>query len=189
MHSCNCVSLPHQAGRGQREKSHWDSPCALGTTVSCVSKKVPSLGAQPPCSHGCFHRHWDGLGWECACGMVRVGENGKGQKKHKQKQKSSAPGPLSTPSLSLYLMHIQASGFFECQLGETKRKIRATHHQFSGANFMISFCKILAVIYFLQLPKSWVLVAFSKRYPKAKCASRQIFQIGTHSLQCEFLVP
>ena len=47
-------------------------------------------------------------GWECACGMVRVGENGKGQKKHKQKQKSSAPGPLSTPSLSLHLMHIQA---------------------------------------------------------------------------------
>ena len=93
-------------------------------------------------------------GWECACGMVRVGENGKGQKKHKQKQKSSAPGPLSTPSLSLHLMHIQASGFFECQLGETKRKIRDTHHQFSGANFMISFCKILAVIYFLQLPKS-----------------------------------
>ena len=100
----------------------------------------------------CCHRHWDGLGWGCGCGMVRLGENGKGQKKHKPKQKSSAPGPLSTPSLSLHLMPIQASGFFECQLGETKRKTRETHHQFSSANFIVSFFKILAVTYFLQLP-------------------------------------
>lgn len=120
------------------------------------------------------------------------GERGRAWKRTKEAQaktEKQCSWPLSTQSLSLHLMHIQASGFFECQLGETKGKMRETHHQFSSANFMLSFFKILAVIYFLQLPKSWVLVAFSKRHSKAKCASRRIFQIGTHSLQCEFTVP
>ena len=94
VHSCNRVSLPHQAGRGQGEQKPLGFSVCSWDRVSCGREKLPSPRAYPPCSHCCCHRHWDGLGWGCECGMVS-GRAWKRTKEAQAKTEKQCSWPLS----------------------------------------------------------------------------------------------